>query len=62
MVASDRISAYGYVLAPRSPTRARSTRLSPWWFERLADLLPHHVLSTDLPPGAPAEWSAALSS
>ena len=25
------------------------TAMSLWWFERLADLLPNHVLSTDVP-------------
>ena len=25
------------------------TQLSLWWFEQLADLVPHHVLSTDVP-------------
>jgi phosphoribosylaminoimidazole-succinocarboxamide synthase len=25
------------------------TRMSLWWFERLADLVPHHVVSTDVP-------------
>jgi phosphoribosylaminoimidazole-succinocarboxamide synthase len=33
------------------------TALSLWWFEQLADLAPNHVLSTDLPPGAPAEFA-----
>ena len=58
MVASDRISAYDYVLSPGIPDKGEVlTRLSLWWFEQLADLLPHHVVSTDLPPGAPAEWA-----
>ena len=25
------------------------TQLSLWWFEQLADLVPHHVISTDVP-------------
>ena len=41
LVASDRISAYDYILTPRSPTRARVlTQLSLWWFERLSDVVP----------------------
>ncbi len=57
MVASDRISAYDWVLPTVIPDKGRIlTRLSLWWFERLADLCPHHVLSTALPPGAPADW------
>jgi phosphoribosylaminoimidazole-succinocarboxamide synthase len=58
MVASDRISAYDHVLAPPIPDKgAVLTRLSLWWFDQLADLLPHHIVSTALPAGAPAEWA-----
>jgi phosphoribosylaminoimidazole-succinocarboxamide synthase len=57
MVASDRISAYDWVLPTAIPDKGRVlTRLSLWWFEQLADLVPHHVLSTELPPGAPTDW------
>ncbi|MEO3972617.1 phosphoribosylaminoimidazolesuccinocarboxamide synthase [Streptomyces sp. CAU 1734] len=57
MVASDRISAYDWVLPSEIPDKGRVlTRLSLWWFERLADLAPSHVISTELPAGAPAEW------
>ena len=58
MVASDRISAYDFVLDTVVPDKGRVlTQMSLWWFERLADLVPHHVLSTDLPEGSPAEWA-----
>ncbi|MEV6549534.1 phosphoribosylaminoimidazolesuccinocarboxamide synthase [Streptomyces sp. NPDC051597] len=58
MVASDRMSAYDWVLPTEIPDKGRVlTRLSLWWFDRLADLVPHHVLSTDLPEGAPADWA-----
>lgn len=58
MVASDRISAYDWVLPTEIPDKGRVlTRLSLWWFDRLADLVPHHVVSTDLPAGAPADWA-----
>ncbi|MEU3351932.1 phosphoribosylaminoimidazolesuccinocarboxamide synthase [Streptomyces sp. NPDC037389] len=58
MVASDRMSAYDWVLPSEIPDKGRVlTRLSLWWFDRLADLVPHHVLSTDLPDGAPADWA-----
>ena len=51
MVASDRISAYDYVLDSTIPDKgAILTRMSLWWFERLADLAPNHVLSSDVPP------------
>jgi len=50
MVASDRISAYDFVLETPIPDKGRIlTQLSLWWFERLADLAPHHVVSTDVP-------------
>jgi phosphoribosylaminoimidazole-succinocarboxamide synthase len=50
MVASDRMSAYDHVLPTPVPDKgAVLTRLSLWWFEQLADLVPNHVLSTDVP-------------
>ncbi|MFG2476532.1 phosphoribosylaminoimidazolesuccinocarboxamide synthase [Streptomyces fagopyri] len=58
MIASDRLSAYDWVLPSEIPDKGRVlTQLSLWWFDKLADLVPHHVLSTELPPGAPAEWA-----
>ena len=58
LVASDRISAYDHVLPTPIPDKGRVlTQLSVWWFEQLADLAPNHVLSTELPPGAPADWA-----
>ncbi len=50
MVASDRISAYDYVLEPGIPGKGEVlTRLSLWWFEQLRDLVPNHLVSTDVP-------------
>src|SRR3954447_16213309 len=50
MVASDRISAYDFVLPTPVPDKGVVlTRLSLWWFEQLAALVPNHVLSTDVP-------------
>ena len=47
LVASDRMSAYDHILRTTIPDKGRVlTQLSLWWFERLADLLPNHVLST----------------
>jgi phosphoribosylaminoimidazole-succinocarboxamide synthase len=49
-VASDRISAYDYVLPTQIPDKGRIlTQLSLWWFEQLADLVPNHVISVDVP-------------
>lgn len=57
MVASDRISAYDWVLPTEIPDKGRVlTQLSLWWFERLRDLVPNHVISAAVPAGAPADW------
>jgi phosphoribosylaminoimidazole-succinocarboxamide synthase len=48
MVASDRISAYDYVLESTIPDKGEIlTRMSLWWFDTLG--VTHHVLSTDVP-------------
>jgi phosphoribosylaminoimidazole-succinocarboxamide synthase len=50
MVASDRISAYDFLLEPAIPDKgALLTQMSLWWFEQLADLVDSHVLSADVP-------------
>ena len=49
-VATDRISAFDYVLATQIPDKGRIlTQLSLWWFEQLGDLLPNHLISLDVP-------------
>ncbi|SEG24829.1 phosphoribosylaminoimidazole-succinocarboxamide synthase [Actinacidiphila yanglinensis] len=58
MVASDRTSAYDWVLPTLIPDKGKVlTRLSLWWFDQLSDLVPNHVISTDVPAGAPADWA-----
>ncbi|GAA3703581.1 phosphoribosylaminoimidazolesuccinocarboxamide synthase [Zhihengliuella alba] len=48
VVASDRISAYDFVLASEIPDKGKVlTQLSLWWFEQLD--VPNHVVSTDVP-------------
>lgn len=50
MVATDNISAFDHVLATTIPDKgAVLTQLSLWWFDQLADIMPHHVVSTDVP-------------
>jgi phosphoribosylaminoimidazole-succinocarboxamide synthase len=50
LVASDRLSAFDFVLDRPIPDKgAVLTQLSLWWFEQLADLVPNHVLSTAVP-------------
>ncbi|MGI8433311.1 MAG: phosphoribosylaminoimidazolesuccinocarboxamide synthase [Nocardioidaceae bacterium] len=51
MVASDRVSAYDHVLSPTIPDKGSIlTRMSLWWFDQLPELVPNHVVSTDVPP------------
>src|SRR3954462_12578805 len=50
MVASDRISAFDFILDTTIPDKGEIlTRMSLWWFDQLADLVPNHVISTDVP-------------
>jgi phosphoribosylaminoimidazole-succinocarboxamide synthase len=50
MVASDRISAFDFVLASPIPDKgAILTQMSLWWFEQLEPLVPNHVVSLDVP-------------
>ena len=51
LVASDRLSVYDVVLPTPVPDKgAILTQLSLWWFDRVANLVPHHVISaTDVP-------------
>ena len=50
MVASDRISAFDHILETPVPDKGEIlTRMSLWWFDQLADLVPNHVVSTDVP-------------
>ncbi|YCK33167.1 phosphoribosylaminoimidazolesuccinocarboxamide synthase [Actinomadura sp. ATCC 39365] len=46
MVASDRISAFDYVLEPGIPDKgAILTQMSLWWFDQLKDVVPNHILA-----------------
>src|SRR2546428_2680513 len=48
MVASDRVSAFDVVLREPVPHKgAVLTQLSAFWFERLARVIPHHLLTAD---------------
>jgi phosphoribosylaminoimidazole-succinocarboxamide synthase len=55
LVASDKVSVYDVVLPTPIPDKGKIlTQLSLWWFERLAGVVPSHVISaTDVP----AEWA-----
>ncbi|HVO61526.1 MAG TPA: phosphoribosylaminoimidazolesuccinocarboxamide synthase [Terriglobales bacterium] len=48
-VASDRISAFDYVLATGIPQKGRVlTQLSLFWFDFLKDLVPNHLATADI--------------
>lgn len=50
MVASDRISAFDFILTPGIPDKGEIlTRMSLWWFDQLSDVIPNHVVSTTVP-------------
>ena len=69
LVATDRISAYDWVLPDPIPDKGRVlTRLSEFWFDLLAERagVVHHLVTTDvhqmdLPPEAPLEHLAGRS-
>jgi phosphoribosylaminoimidazole-succinocarboxamide synthase len=51
LVATDRISAFDYVLETPIPEKGKIlTQLSLWWFRRLADVIPNHLVDAPVPP------------
>ncbi|RUS46551.1 phosphoribosylaminoimidazolesuccinocarboxamide synthase [Cohnella sp. AR92] len=49
IVVTDRISAFDYILDPPVPNKGQVLNgLSSFWFEKTADLLPNHVVHTDV--------------
>ncbi len=50
LVASDRISAFDWVLPSVIPNKgAILTQLSLFWFELLGDIVPNHIITEDVP-------------
>jgi phosphoribosylaminoimidazole-succinocarboxamide synthase len=50
IIASDRISAFDYVLSSKIPDKGKIlTALSLWWFDQLTEIVPNHLISTDVP-------------
>ena len=48
-VATDRISAFDYILASGIPDKGRVlTQLSLFWFDFLSDLTPNHLITADI--------------
>jgi phosphoribosylaminoimidazole-succinocarboxamide synthase len=63
LVATDRISAFDYVLGSGIPDKGRVlTQLSAFWFERTRHIVPNHLISTDVAtyPAAAQRYAAAL--
>jgi len=61
IVATDRLSAFDVVLPTPIPDKGRVlTQLSLFWFERLADVVPHHVISADNFTGELAPYADLL--
>ncbi len=57
IVSSDRISAYDHVLSPGIPGKGKIlNQLTNFWFDRLSDLIPHHLVATE-----PADFPAVLA-
>ena len=56
IVASDRMSAFDVVMAEPIPDKGRVlTAFSQFWFDHLADVMPNHLVATDV-PDLPEEW------
>lgn len=50
LVASDRISAFDWVLPTTIPNKGKIlTQISLFWFEMLSDIVPNHIISIDVP-------------
>jgi phosphoribosylaminoimidazole-succinocarboxamide synthase len=52
IVATDRISAFDYILATGIPDKGRVlTQMTLFWLDFLRDMVPNHYLSSDVPAG-----------
>jgi len=52
IVATDRISAFDYILATGIPDKGRVlTQMTLFWLDFLRDMVPNHLLSTEVPAG-----------
>ena len=57
MVASDRISAFDFILPDEVPHKGEIlSRISAFWFEKFSDIIPNHLISMD-PADYPAEYA-----
>jgi phosphoribosylaminoimidazole-succinocarboxamide synthase len=63
LVATDRVSAFDVVMAEGIPGKGQVlTETTAFWLEHLADVVPHHLLSTDVRswPEVPADYHELL--
>jgi phosphoribosylaminoimidazole-succinocarboxamide synthase len=61
IVATDRLSAFDVVLPTPIPDKGRVlTQLSLFWFDKLADIVPHHVIAAKDFTGELAPYASAL--
>jgi phosphoribosylaminoimidazole-succinocarboxamide synthase len=57
IVATDRISAFDVIMPNPVPVKGEVlTRMSAFWFEKMSDIIPNHVVSTD-----PLQYPAACA-
>ena len=57
MVATDRISAFDFVLGSAIPDKGKVlTQISAFWFDRMSHIVPNHMISLD-----PATYPAAAA-
>lgn len=61
VVASDRVSAFDFVLSPGIPEKgALLTSLSTWWFQKLADV-PNHLAAGEIPDAVAGRAMLAMA-
>ncbi|WCD93203.1 phosphoribosylaminoimidazolesuccinocarboxamide synthase [Microbacterium sp. nov. GSS16] len=61
VVASDRVSAFDFVLSPGIPHKGELlTQLSDWWFEQLSDV-PNHLAEGEIPDAVAGRAMLAMA-
>src|SRR5580658_8575260 len=62
IVATDRLSAFDVVLPTPIPYKGKVlTQLSLFWFDKLANLVPHHVITAENFDGELAPYKGSLA-
>jgi len=63
IVTTDRISAFDVIMNEGIPGKGRVlTQISAWWFSQMAEVIPHHLISTDIKdfPAGCAKYASIL--